>query len=274
MWVLPRLRGPQRQAFPQFMKAFAGWRRLHPLRSRSPAPWEVVVEVARLLLLSRRHQMALAAVLMSETYLRPSELLALTAQQVVWPTPGAAGAAGQLTLVVHASELGIASKVGEYDPSICLDLPRQLWLLPYLRRLCSRLAPSDPLFDFGYSDFAACFKAELSSARLDFLHLTLYCLRHGGASHDARMSARTLLDIRRRGQWRSWTSVRRYEKHGRLGMMLQSIPENQRQHLLQQSATVESRFARLWPLPSPAASAPSAKSRSSSSRALVAAAAR
>lgn len=51
-----------------------------------------------------------------------------------------------------------------------------------------------------------------------------YQLRHGGASFDFVSKARGLEEVRRRGRWRSWTSVRRYEKGSRVSQMLNRLP--------------------------------------------------
>ena len=60
----------------------------------------------------------------------------------------------------------------------------------------------------------------------------LYQLRHGGASHDYASGLRSLEDVRRRGRWRSWDSVRRYEKGSRIGQVLLKLPEAIRGHAL------------------------------------------
>lgn len=52
----------------------------------------------------------------------------------------------------------------------------------------------------------------------------VYQLRHGGASHDFVTKARTLKEVRGRGRWRSWASVRRYEKRSRVAQMLHWLP--------------------------------------------------
>ena len=48
----------------------------------------------------------------------------------------------------------------------------------------------------------------------------LYQLRHGGASHDKFIGKRSDLGIQRRGRWSAPSSLRRYEKHGRVQAML------------------------------------------------------
>ena len=63
---------------------------------------------------------------------------------------------------------------------------------------------------------------ELELQRLG--ELQPYRLRHGGASHDYSSKLRDLAAIQMRGRWRSQSSVRRYEKGGRLTQMMQALP--------------------------------------------------
>ena len=55
-----------------------------------------------------------------------------------------------------------------------------------------------------------------SVLRLGSLAPTLYMLRHGGASEDMLTGKRSVEAIKRRGRWRSDTSLRRYTKETRL----------------------------------------------------------
>eukprot|EP00973_Karenia_brevis_P068349 9507587-Karenia_brevis.AAC.1 len=52
----------------------------------------------------------------------------------------------------------------------------------------------------------------------------LYQLRHSGASRDFQAGHRTLKEIKRRGRWKTDSSVRRYEKGGRITDQLQKLP--------------------------------------------------
>ena len=63
---------------------------------------------------------------------------------------------------------------------------------------------------------------ELELCGLGALHP--YRLRHGGASSDYAAKRRPLQEIQRIGRWRSFKSLRRYEKGGRINQMLQSLP--------------------------------------------------
>ena len=61
----------------------------------------------------------------------------------------------------------------------------------------------------------------------------LYQLRHGGASHELLSGARDINGIKKRGRWLSDTSLRRYEKGGRVAQQMARLPVN-----LQQACTL------------------------------------
>ena len=50
--------------------------------------------------------------------------------------------------------------------------------------------------------------------------------RHSGASIDAALSRRSLLEIQRMGQWRCARSVRRYEKASQVSARLVGLPQS------------------------------------------------
>ena len=98
------------------------------------------------------------------------------------------------------------------------------------------------MFPCGYPDLAKSFEAALLAQDLEKLKLTLYTLRHGGASTDAALGDRPLLAIQRRGQWRRDSSVRRYEKHARLSRVLWRVPA----HVRDREVGAERELKRLW----------------------------
>ena len=130
------------------------------------------------------------------------------------------------------------SKTGVTDESLVLDLPRQQSIGPFLAKLLqARLAPhrrsatgvlmSDlPLFTGSVNDTNRAIAdavAALDLTRLGRVHA--YQLRHGGASHDFACKTRTLRDIKRRGRWATWGSLRRFEMGSRLIQLLRTPPE-------------------------------------------------
>ena len=187
--------------------------------------------------------MGLSLIIMFETYARPSELLLLRGLQVVAPTPGMGGSMGLWSVVIHAQEWEQPGKTNVFDHMVVLDLPRQQWLGPLLGRLAARCGRSGLLWDFGYLEFIKVFR--LACRRLDLRRLALcpYMARRGGASHDRAVRARGLRDIQGRGNWRSFRSVQRYEKHGRLGIVVQSLSPAQRRAFQRAEAEAPGRFA-------------------------------
>ena len=57
------------------------------------------------------------------------------------------------------------------------------------------------------------FTMAATAAGLGRIHPVLYMGRHSGASLDRLTAELTLLEVQRRGRWRSPASVRRYDKH-------------------------------------------------------------
>ena len=81
-----------------------------------------------------------------------------------------------------------------------------------------------PLFVIKQGRLSTLFTQACRSLQLEDVGiLHMYQLRHGGASHDAVSGSRTLEAVRRRGRWRSWSSMRRYEKGARLGEVLHRL---------------------------------------------------
>ena len=132
---------------------------------------------------------------------------------------------------MHAVENMIPSKTNQFDISIPLDLPRQAWMGPVLERHRRTRAPAGWLWDYGYPELLKEFHAAATSAGVAILKPTPYGCRHGGASHDRALGSRSLPAVQQRGAWRSFSSVLKYDKHGRLGLELQKLPMLVRQQI-------------------------------------------
>ncbi len=59
---------------------------------------------------------------------------------------------------------------------------------------------------------------------LSRFHLVTYQARRGGATRDILLGRRDRESVRKRGRWHTYTSLRRYEKSGRLQQVLQTTP--------------------------------------------------
>jgi len=166
--------------------------------------------------------MALNVLLIFEVYMRPSESLALRAFQIVAPVVGEASAA-YLTILLHARELEVPSKTGAWDVSVPLDLPRQAFLVPLLLAVKASRGPKLMLWSHDYPQLADSFRQAVKAVGVASIGPTLYWLRHGGPSHDFALGVRDLPAIQLRGGWRSFSSVQRYQKSGRLNMTLNRV---------------------------------------------------
>ena len=260
-WALPHLHvGPQLRLLPRLAHSLGGWRQLEPPTSRPPVPWIVLAAIAEYLARHDFWQESLLSVVMFETYLRPSEALSLRAMQIIPPDFTDMGAARHLAIVARAAELIQLSKTGEHDHTVLLDRPRQHWLVALLIHLKHlRPLPESMLWDVDYDRLHKRFRWARDAVGAHCLGTTLYCLRHGGASHDRSLGERTLAEVQERGAWKSFASVRRYSKHGRLGIELEKLPRNTRTAMKLAAQRLPGTLTRSAGLPSKRQAAPRAR---------------
>ena len=139
---------PCHEVFPRkslASRAGSAWSREPP---RPETPRVLVLLVARWLAEHNQKLLCLYFCLLFETYMRPSEGLALRGFQLLPPIKGIRGAAGRLSLLIRASEPGQRGKTGEYDTSVSLDLARQHFLFPVLQLLKDTRGERQLLFPF------------------------------------------------------------------------------------------------------------------------------
>ena len=104
----------------------------------------------------------------------------------------------------------LGSKTGEYDKSLLLDREPFIFLGECLRRQVALRAAHEDLFQLGQPGFTALFRR--AGRELGLVDVHPYQLRHTGASVEFASQTRTLAEVKRRGRWKSDSSVRRYEK--------------------------------------------------------------
>ena len=109
-WEHPNLPRPTSRSHPSGIACLQGWKRLEPGASRPPAPRVLVLLVARWLAEHNEKLLGLYFCLLFETYMQPSEGLALRGFQLLPPIKGIRGAAGRLSLLIRASEQGQLGK--------------------------------------------------------------------------------------------------------------------------------------------------------------------
>jgi len=225
-WAVPAIPRPLRVGLPLASASLAGWKAIEHGTSRPPAPRAAAIHIAWDCCQQGQALYGFLFLLMFETYFRPSEALSLRCFQLIRPIAAAAGAYGMWTVMTRAYELEQPGKTGEFDVSVPLDLARHRVLLPALEVLVSRLHPQELVFHFSYDDMVRAWNDTLGRLKLSGMKLSPYSLRHGVASEDRAMNERSLLEVQKRGGWRCFQSVRRYEKHGRLALTAKGMPAN------------------------------------------------
>ncbi|CAK0903898.1 unnamed protein product, partial [Prorocentrum cordatum] len=229
VWAQPALGGSLRQAFPSAHAAMLGWRQLDPGHSRPPLPWGVVLALAWAML-PECPVGALAIIVMFETCLRPSELLSLTVGQLV-PPATSRGQGAFWGFCVHVEELGRPSKTQEFDLSVLLDFDRHRPPIPLLQALQAGRACGERLFDVSSRQLYQSFALAVQQVKVSCVEPSLYALRHGGASHDRLVRARSLLEVQQREHGRSFRGVARYDKHARVPLQLGKLPATARSQI-------------------------------------------
>ncbi|CAK0862630.1 unnamed protein product [Prorocentrum cordatum] len=191
-WGEPKLSaGTLRLSFPVLQQTLRGWVQQRPELSRPPVPWLAAAAAALWLLEQGLEVAALGAVIMCETYMRPSEQLAIDADHVVPPLEGES--------VIRAQEGLVPTKTNAFDVSVPLDMSRQRWLARCVEALVRRRGPGERLLEVECVGFQESFRTALSAVGALELRATLCCLRRGGASHDRCVAARTLADVQQGG---------------------------------------------------------------------------
>ena len=94
---------------------------------------------------------------------------------------------------------GQPGKTGEYDTSVSLDLARHESLFPILQVLTGTRGERQLLFPFSYTQASQTMEDALKQLRCQRLKISPHALRHGGASEDRAVNARSLEEVQKRG---------------------------------------------------------------------------
>lgn len=211
---------------PHAWRCVKGWRRLAPGTSRKAYPLGVWSAIACELKRLGQVQMSLFTMVGLCSYSRPSELLRCRVFSLVKPS---ATITEHWCLLLNPEEQQIQSKVGDYDDSVALDSSYLRSWAPKMFKELSNRAPDLPLWNFNYSQYFKMFSQVTESMGLD---MTPYQMRHSGPSIDRSRNSRSLLEVQKRGRWRSHKSVARYEKSARLAATFQTLPPPLQHHCL------------------------------------------
>jgi hypothetical protein len=122
---------------------------------------------------------------------------------------------------------GIPTKTHEFNDSVVFNSQGREWIGHLLASAASHCKVDEMVFNFTMGQWNAVMK---KAARLLFIshwEVVPYLLRHSGPSEDYLSGTRSLLDIQRRGRWKSVHSVRRYEKSARVSSRLDLLTKQQ-----------------------------------------------
>ena len=215
-------------AFPLTERRLRGFRAVDRAKLRDPAPWAAVLAMAAALLGRGDNdalQAAACALLSFDLYLRPSEALLLRRRHVLAPPRGGHRNLRRWAVIVAPSTELRVTKTKQQDDTILLGVPGsgREWLAQVLQGLAQPRAPAELLFTLTLGKYEAQLRWAAAAAAVN-PRFTPHALRHGGPSHDALHENLDLLAIQGRGRWAALTSVRRYEKHGRLLNQIGALP--------------------------------------------------
>lgn len=234
-----------RGKLPQASQALEGFRRLVPPRARQPFPLVVIAMLAHSLMEGGEVDAAHGMLLSFELYLRPGELSGIRAIDFVMRRTQRAARRRRVEtsfadVVLNPQEIGVPSKTLEYDNCVSLDLPRHEPLATAIAwRLDLRLGPgwyaretdrvrrggtAVGLMPMDSRRLLMKVQAAVQRLGVNAGEVHMHRLRHSGASHDYARRIRSIEDIRRRGRWKAFNSVRRYEKGARVQQLLASLP--------------------------------------------------
>ena len=235
----------------RFRRSLKGWRRMAPVQTRLPLPEPAVWAMAGLMLAQGHKEAALIVLAMFSTYCRPSEILGLRTVDVVAPVDTPDKSFREVVIILGPFERGETTKAGLFDETVVIDDEAMPFLGSLLieqrglrRRTAGVSAEDDDgslhLWSLGGGGFLTVWKATTLALGLQDFVTTPYQCRHGGASRDHRRKLRSLLEIQHRGRWASSSSLRNYDKPGRL----QEAVEKIKKPVLEFAATVQQNFPR------------------------------
>ncbi|CAK0794258.1 unnamed protein product, partial [Prorocentrum cordatum] len=218
------LSGPGRSgatALPRASRAALGGRRRAPPFARLPAPRAAMDAVVGQLIHRGFPRSALLTAVARACCLRPREMMQVRACHHVTPAEMAGPACQCWPILLHDSARLLAGKTGVHDDAVAIDLDS--WLCPALASVRATLRP-DGIVDMSFVEPRQAFIDAAVALGLGPLGPHPYQLRQGGgASEDLTLACRSAEQVRLRGGWATFASVKRCAKDARLVDALNSI---------------------------------------------------
>lgn len=222
------LRDPQ--VLPLTKAAVQGWKRHEPDSARLPCPWIVALMISRWLALQQDAAMlqsARAVVLQFDLMARPSEIVGVMTKAVCLPRHRHSGAYSTAAVVFAPSDEvlplegmqpAVLTKASEQDDTVAIDCNSFVGVEFVLRASVKHAqcqAHPRLFYALTYPLYAK-HVALASRALLLPFNVSPHMFRHGGASEAVHRQRRSLKEVQVRGRWKAFSSVRRYQKSGRL----------------------------------------------------------
>ena len=159
-------------------------------------------------------EFAVMLVVQYVAYSRPSELRNLTAGQVIRPLRESLPLC---QLCISSILCRVRAKV-TVQRNVFVELAcfRGLQLFLRSQEESPAARARHPSGGRSQARYAVAFAKWAETSGVNVITTHPFSVRHGGASSDALWRTRSLMEIQKRGRWRSEKSVRRYEKHARL----------------------------------------------------------
>ena len=151
-------------------------------------------------------------------YLRPSENMSIKREDLVRPEPGMSQ---YWSMLIYPEERPERSKTGTKDNALLWDVRELEWFSKVFEVL--KEGPPGPIWPFRYDELTREFNAVCKE--LGLTKVVPYQLRHSGPSGDRLKRWRTNTEIQKRGRWAQESSVARYEKHARVTLEMQKLPQ-------------------------------------------------
>ena len=242
-----------KEGLPFACDALKAWEDLNPDHSRRPMPWPFAAAVISDILHrsaaspigSELFRYAMILILAFDAYLRlPSEVRAMRPGDIFRPPRKG----DPWTLLVAPQErledermvrTGDRTKTGTCDMAVAISRPPhpRAEAAEFAAAFLSRLSlPTLLTTQDDARRFIAEFALSCDRVGLQAFHWVPYQFRHGGASEDFalferdRSQGRDLGVIKKRGRWKTDSSVSRYEKSGLLLASLSMVPRDVRKH--------------------------------------------
>eukprot|EP00930_Biecheleria_cincta_P053049 TRINITY_DN38396_c0_g1_i1.p2 TRINITY_DN38396_c0_g1~~TRINITY_DN38396_c0_g1_i1.p2 ORF type:complete len:477 (+),score=104.97 TRINITY_DN38396_c0_g1_i1:122-1552(+) len=230
---------------PMSRQALRGWRLKTPSQPTPAIPEEGACAVAGWMHAQGLSDQRLYVLAGFSTYMRPSENSGLAIGDILPPVrqtdARADSPVGMWTILLRPFEKEVLTKTKGFDEAISLDDARMTFLGPALGRVAARRlahfksrgmstqeAMLQRLWSFSQAEVLASFQQAGRALGIEFVTKTLYVLRHGGVSRDIGLKLRSLPEAQRTGNWAVPSSLKHYEKHGRLQWFLHRIGRNVR----------------------------------------------